>query len=142
MTDENNNNIPPVPNAGSNQPPAPYGQNPQAPQYGAPQAPQYGAPQYNAPQNQQGQYGAPSYNQPAKWNVLSIITLVSAVLGFSVISIVIGIISLNQIKKTGEQGKVLAIIGIVLGALATIGYIIAAIVFISVLSDPNLYTGY
>ena len=141
MTDENNNNIPPVPNAGSNQPPAPYGQNPQAPQYGAPQAPQYGAPQapqYGAPQGQPGQYGS----APAKWNVLAIITLVSSILGFSIISIVLGIVSLNQIKKTGEQGKVLAIIGIVIGALATIGYIIAAIVFISILSDPNLYTTY
>lgn len=135
MTDENNNNIPPVPNAGSNQPPAPYGQNPQAPQYGAPQAPQYGAPQYGTPQGQPGQYGS----APAKWNVLSIITLVSGVLGFSIITIVLGIISLNQIKKTGEQGKVLAIIGIVLGALYTIGYIIAAIVVISILSDPSLY---
>ncbi|GGE97345.1 DUF4190 domain-containing protein [Mycetocola zhadangensis] len=140
MTDENNNNIPPVPNAGSNQPPAPYGQNPQAPQYSAPQAPQYGAPQYgNAPQGQygapQGQYGA----QPAKWNVLSIITLVSGVLGFSVISIVLGIISLNQIKKTGEQGKVLAIIGIILGALYTLGYILLAIGFVALLNSPDLY---
>ena len=143
MTDENNNNIPPVPNAGSTQPPAPYGQNPQAPQYGAPQAPQYGAPQapqygapqYGAPQGQPGQYGS----APAKWNVLSIVTLVSGVLGFSVITIVLGIISLNQIKKTGEQGKVLAIIGIVLGALYTIGYILLAIGFVALLNSPELY---
>ncbi|MCP2032885.1 hypothetical protein L1277_002998 [Okibacterium sp. HSC-33S16] len=141
MTDENTNNIPPA-NAGSNQPP--YGQNPQAPQYGAPQAPQYGAPQapqYGAPQ---GQYGAQGYGQQqsAKWNVLSIITLVSSILGFSIISIVLGIISLNQIKRTGEQGKVLAIVGIVIGALATIGYIIAIIFFVALLNSPDLYTGY
>jgi hypothetical protein len=123
MTD---NNIPPVP--GSNQP---YGQNPQ-------QAPQYGAPQYNAPQ-QAPQYGAPAYGQPGqqsqKWNVLSIIALVSSILGFAIISIVLGIISLNQIKKTGEQGKVLAIIGIIIGALTTLGYIIMAIAFFAILGS-------
>lgn len=117
MSNDNYSNTPPVPNAGSNQP---YAQ----------QAPQYSAPQ--------GQYGAPQ-GQSAKWNVLSIITLVSSVLGFSIISIVLGIISLNQIKKTGEQGKVLAIVGIVIGALATIGYIIAIITFIAVLNDPYMY---
>ena len=121
MTD---NNIPPVPPAGSNQP---YGQNPQQ------------APQYNAPQ-QAPQYGAPAYAQPGqqvaqKWNVLAIITLVSSILGFAIISIVLGIISLNQIKKTGEQGKVLAIVGIVIGALATLGYIIGAIAFFAILGS-------
>jgi hypothetical protein len=132
MTD---NNIPPVPPAGSN---PPYGQPPQqAPQYGAPQynAPQYGAPQY-------GGYGQPGQSQ--KWNVLSIITLVSAVLGFALISVVLGIISLNQIKKTGEQGKILAVIGIVIGALATIGYIIAIIAFFAILgsADPGTFESY
>jgi hypothetical protein len=130
MTD---NNIPPVPPAGSN---PPYGQTPQ-------QAPQYGAPQYNAPQ-QAPQYGAPAYGQPGqqpqKWNVLAIITLVSSILGFAVISIVLGIISLNQIKKTGEQGKVLAIVGIVIGALATIGYIIAIIAFFAILGSASTGT--
>ena len=127
MTD---NNIPPVPPAGSNQP---YGQNPQ-------QAPQYGAPQ------QQAQYGAPAYGQPGqpnpKWNVLSIITLVSAVIGFSLISIVLGIISLNQIKKTGEQGKILAIIGIIIGALYTLLYIVLIIVTIAAINAGLSYDSY
>jgi hypothetical protein len=140
MTDENNTNIPPA-NAGSNQ--APYGQSPQAPQYGAPQAPQYGAPQYGAPQ---GQYGGQGYGQQpsSKWNVLSIITLVSSVLGFSIISIVLGIISLNQIKRTGEQGKVLAIIGIILGAIYTLIYIVAIIIVIAAINAgiDSGYSGY
>ena len=127
MTD---NNIPPVPPAGSNEP---YGQNPQ-------QAPQYGAPQ------QQAQYGAPAYGQPGqpnpKWNVLSIITLVSAVIGFSLISIVLGIISLNQIKKTGEQGKILAIIGIIIGALYTLLYIVLIIITIAAINAGLSYESY
>jgi uncharacterized membrane protein len=127
MTD---NNIPPVPPAGSNQP---YGQNPQ-------QAPQYGAPQYNAPQ-----YGAPAYGQPGqqsqKWNVLSIISIVGAVLGFNIIAAILGFIALNQIKKTGEQGKVLAIIAIVLGILSLVLIIIGFVLFFAALStvDPSSF---
>ena len=124
MTD---NNIPPVPPAGSNQP---YGQNPQ-------QAPQYGAPQYNAPQQAPG-YGAPAYGQPGqpnpKWNVLSIVSIAGAVLGFNIIAAVLGFIALNQIKKTGEQGKVLAIIAIVLGILSLVIIVIAVIAFFAALS--------
>jgi hypothetical protein len=120
MTD---NNIPPVPPAGSNQP---YGQNPQAPQYGA--------PQYNAPQ-QQGAYGTPAYGQQnPKWNVLSIVSIAGAVLGFNIIAAILGFIALNQIKKTGEQGKVLAIIAIVLGILSLVLIIIGIVIFFAALS--------
>ena len=119
MTD---NNIPPVPPAGSNQP---YGQNPQAPQYGAPQ---YGAPQV------QGGYGTPAYGQNPKWNVMSIISIVGAVLGFNIIAAILGFIALNQIKKTGEQGKVLAIIAIVLGILSLVLIIIGIVIFFAALS--------
>ena len=128
MTD---NNIPSVPPAGSNQP---YGQNPQ-------QAPQYGAPQYNAPQ-QQAPYGAPAYGQTnPKWNVLSIISIVGAVIGFNIIAAILGFIALSQIKKTGEQGRVLAIIAIVLGILSLVLGIIGAVVFFSILSTAD-YTTY
>lgn len=132
MTD---NNIPSVPPAGSNQP---YGQNPQ-------QAPQYGAPQYNAPQGQ-APYGAPAYGAPGqqnpKWNVLSIISIAGAVLGFNVIAAILGFIALNQIKKTGEQGRVLAIIAIVLGLLSLVFLIIGAILFFAALGAAGSYTTY
>lgn len=123
MTD---NNIPPVPPTGANQP---YGQ----------QAPQYGAPQHNAPQ-QAPQYGAPaaygqSGQQPAKWNVLSIVSIAGAVLGFNIIAAILGFIALNQIKKTGEQGKVLAIIAIVLGLLSLVVIIISIVIFFAALNS-------
>jgi hypothetical protein len=125
MTD---NNIPPVPPAGSN---PQYGQNPQ-------QAPQYGAPQYNAPQ-QAPQYGAPAAygqaGQSQKWNVLSIVSIAGAVLGFNIIAAILGFIALNQIKKTGEQGRILAIIAIVLGLLSLVLLIIGIVIFFSLVAS-------
>lgn len=74
-----------------------------------------------------------------KWNVLSIIGFVIVFFGFSVISIILGFIGLNQIKNTGERGRALAIWAIILGFASII---IGAIVFFSVIgmmaSNPNI----
>ncbi|MDH6179952.1 CHASE2 domain-containing sensor protein [Microbacteriaceae bacterium SG_E_30_P1] len=67
----------------------------------------------------------------AKWNVLSIVSLVTSILGLSLVGIITGHISLSQIKKTGEQGNVLAIIGLILGYLGAVGWIIFWIVWFS-----------
>jgi hypothetical protein len=72
--------------------------------------------------------GAPA----AKTNVLSIIALVTGILGMAIIPVIIGHISLSQIKKTGEQGRVMAIIGLILGYLGILAYIIVIIVSIVV----------
>jgi hypothetical protein len=61
----------------------------------------------------------------AKWNVLSIVSLVTSILWLSLVGIITGHIAMNQIKKTGEQGNVLAIIGLVLGYLGFLGFFIA-----------------
>jgi hypothetical protein len=61
----------------------------------------------------------------AKWNVLSIVSLATSILWLSLVGIITGHIALNQIKKTGEQGNVLAIIGLVLGYLGFLGFFIA-----------------
>jgi len=75
----------------------------------------------------------PAYAPAAKWNVLSIVSLVTAVVGLGLVAVITGHISLSQIKKTGEQGNVLAIIGLVLGYLEIIGVIIFTIVWIGIL---------
>jgi len=74
---------------------------------------------------------APSYAPAAKWNVLSIVSLVTSVLGLSLVGIITGHISLGQIKKTGEQGNVLAIIGLILGYLGLVALVIGLIVWFS-----------
>ncbi|MDO7882910.1 DUF4190 domain-containing protein [Antiquaquibacter soli] len=68
----------------------------------------------------------------AKWNVLSIVSLVTSIVGLSIVGIITGHISLSQIKKTGEQGNVLAIIGLVLGYLGLIAGLILIIAWIGI----------
>ena len=97
-----------------------------------PAAPSYQAPAANAYQAAPA-YQSTGYAAPAKWNVLSIVALVVGVVGFGWLSlgaVITGHISLNQIKKTGEQGNVLAIIGLILGYL---GVVTSIIVFLAVL---------
>ncbi|TQO20453.1 uncharacterized protein DUF4190 [Rhodoglobus vestalii] len=60
----------------------------------------------------------------AKWNVLSIVSLVTSILWLSLVGIITGHIAMKQIKRTGEQGNVLAIIGLVLGYLGLLGFIL------------------
>jgi len=81
---------------------------------------------------------------PAKWNVLSIISLVTAVLGIGLAAVVLGHIALGQIKRTGEQGNVLAIIGLVLGYLEIVVGVILIIVWIGIIAAATTagYTSY
>ncbi len=74
-----------------------------------------------------------------KWNVLSIIGFVIVFFGFSVISIILGFIGLNQIKKTGERGRGLAIWAIVLGFVSIIiGIIVWIVVITAFAMNPNV----
>ena len=117
MTDPNAD--PNVPNV----PPPPPAQS--APQYGT------NAPAYNA--------GAPLYDatyaaSPAgqKYNVLAIVSLVSAFF-ISIVAIITGHIALSQIKKTGEQGRGLAIAGLIIGYVGLVVGIIVAIVWFAII---------
>jgi len=78
------------------------------PPYGA-----YPPPPYD------GYYGYRSaYPLPRSTNSLAIVSLVCAFL-FAPLGIVFGHMSLSQIKKTGEEGRGLAIAGLVIGYLIT-----------------------
>jgi len=81
---------------------------------------------------------APAYGQPpaAKTNTLAIISLIASIAGIvilwgigSIAGVICGHISLSQIKKTGEQGRGMAIAGLIVGyagiVLAIIGVIVA-----------------
>jgi hypothetical protein len=108
-------------------------------QPGAPVPPASPPPAYGAP-GAAPAYGetAPAYGQPvgAKTNTLAIISLVASLIGlFSGIGFIAGIIcghiSLSQIKKTGEQGRGMAIAGLIIGYVGIVLSIILTIVFIS-----------
>lgn len=95
-------------------PPPPYGEFPPPP---------YGYPvQYS--------YG---YPPPRQTNTLAIVALVCAFV-FAPLGIVFGHLSLSQIKKTGEEGRGLAIAGLIIGYLltaVTVLVIVLSIVFVA-----------
>ncbi|NHP16432.1 DUF4190 domain-containing protein [Rhodococcus sp. IC4_135] len=100
---------------------------------------QYPANQYQQPgQYGQAQYGQPPYpygqpNQfaggyappmrPVGTNGLAIASLVVSLVGGcawsigGIVGIILGIVALNQIKQTGQEGRGLAIAGIAIGAV-------------------------
>jgi len=111
---------PAAPPAYPSAPPA-YGASAGAPVQPAPGAPPvYGSAPY---------YGAPA----PKSNVLAIISMIASILGFvwilpvvgSLGGAIMGHISLNQIKRTGEGGRGMAMAGVIIGwigvGLAAIG---------------------
>ncbi|WP_278101527.1 DUF4190 domain-containing protein [Microbacterium proteolyticum] len=120
---------------------------PAAPAYGAPAAPPYGTPAYGqAPAYGQttayGQspYGsapvAGGYGSAVRTNVLAIISLVASIAGFiglvpvigPITGVITGHISLAQIKRTGEQGRGMALAGTIIGWVG-IGVVLLLTIF-------------
>ena len=81
--------------------------------------PPYGAYPPPPPGAYAGPYGYPRHPQPQPTNALAIVSLVCAFL-FAPLGIIFGHISLSQIKKTGEEGRGLAIAGLVISYLITV----------------------
>ena len=108
-------------------PPSPYG-TPPAP---APGAPAYGAPAYGSP-------GAPGYGgyppgygpyAAARTNPLAIAALVTGLLGFALIPVVLGHMALSQVRRTGESGGWMAVVGLVLGYGTCAVYLLLLVMF-------------
>jgi hypothetical protein len=106
-----------------NQPPVPN-----APSYGSPVPPGDG---YQNPTPPYGGYQGGGYSpgQEPRYNVLSIVSLVSAFF-VSLVAVITGHMALGQIKRTGEKGRGLAIAGLVLGYAGIVGGIITIIAFV------------
>jgi peptidyl-prolyl cis-trans isomerase B (cyclophilin B) len=96
-------------------PPPPHGAYPPPPYGGYPPSP-YGA--YPPP------YGG--YPPPRPTNTLAVASLVCAFV-FAPLGIAFGHISLSQIKKTGEEGRGLAVAGLIISYLATLLAIIVVV---------------
>jgi hypothetical protein len=75
--------------------------------------------------------GAPQYYAPLpKTNTLGIITLVLGILGFGVVPVITGHIALNQIKKTGEDGRGITLAGLILGYVTVAGWLAVVLFWI------------
>ncbi|MDF2580602.1 MAG: hypothetical protein K0S49_2181 [Microbacterium sp.] len=140
------------------QPQQPY-PAPGQPASGAPVPPP--APPYaNPPQQQAYQpagYPPPAYGyggyQPQKTNALAIVSMIASIVGFiwilpiigSIAGVIMGHISLSQIKRTNENGRGMALAGLIVGyaglALAIVGVIIFAS-FIGWAIEQDSYSSY
>lgn len=76
----------------------------------------------------------------SKTNVLAIISLVAGVISIPIfccwpvsmptalVAIVLGVVAINQIKKTGEQGRAFAIAGIATAVLAILLFVVLVVI--------------
>ena len=127
----------------TDQNPNSYQPQDQQPSYGAPQQPYQGQNQQYQPYNG----GAPA---GPKTNVLAIVSLIASLSGFILlITPIVGIITchiaLNQIKRTGENGRGLALAGTIVGYVLTALVILGTILFIAffswIISEGVMYDG-
>lgn len=139
VSDTNPDGTTPVPPTAPSAPPAYVA----PPEYVAPAA--YGsAPAYAAAPAYGSPYGA---GGPAKTNTLAIVSLVSSLIGIFIIpllgslaGIITGHISLGQVKKTGEQGRGLALAGTIIGYVGLGFIVIGLIVFLAFLLPLIVYS--
>ena len=125
------------PTSASNPTPPAYAQQPHT--YGQLHAYGQSTPAYGAP------YGAapayPGYATGGKTNSLAIVSLVSSLVGIfiipligSIVGIITGHMALGQIKRTGENGRGLALAGTIVGYVGVAFAILGIILFFAWIS--------
>ncbi len=71
---------------------------------------------------------APSYPAPSRGtDGFAIASLVTGVVGLAIIPLILGIIAISRINRSGQDGKGLAIAGIVLGVLGIVGWLLVVV---------------
>lgn len=61
---------------------------------------------------------------PPRTNGLAVASFVLGLCGLAILPVILGHIALGQIRRTGEGGSAFAIIGLVLGYLAIVLYLV------------------
>lgn len=79
----------------------------------------------------------------APWNVLAIVSLITSLVGFTLAGIITGHLSLGQLKTSGEQGRPLALAGLIIG-YATVGLILVMFLVFAVVAVliPLFFVGF
>jgi hypothetical protein len=80
-----------------------------------------------------------NFYQPARTNTLAIVSLVASVVGafvpgLSLAGIICGHIALGQIKRTGEQGRGMALAGTIVGYAGVVLIAVALIVVVALMA--------
>lgn len=88
---------------------------PAADPYAAPAAPYVAAPQPSY---------APQYAVGPKTNTLAIVSLILSLVSISIGGVITGHIALKQIKERGEGGHGLALAGLIIGYVGSLGWIL------------------
>lgn len=65
-------------------------------------------------------------------NVLSVVAFVISLLGFNIIAIILALVGLSQIKRTGERGRGFAIAAIWIGIISIVLFVIILIAAIAI----------
>lgn len=92
------------------------------------------------PPQQQPQYAQQPY-APAQpgWNTMAIVAFIASFF-ISILGIILGFVALSQIKRTGEQGRGLALAAVIIGFVAlAIGIIVSIAVFAAIASSAVYY---
>ncbi|GAA1136464.1 DUF4190 domain-containing protein [Microbacterium aurantiacum] len=147
MSDNSPGSTPAAEGSAPTPPPAPG--YPPPPAYASPAgaAPSYPAPSgYAAPAYPQGTSSPQGYGYPSapKTNTLAIVSLVSSlaalvILPFigSLVGVITGHMSLSQIKRTGENGRGLALTGTIVGWVG-LGFIVLGLLLFLLLLLPAI----
>ena len=96
--------------------------------YQSPQQPPQGGP---APYGQPAPYGYPVAPVAAPTNTMAIVALVGSFF-VPLVGIICGHMALGQIKRTGEQGRGLAMAGLIIGYIYT-AFIVLYLVFMIIM---------
>ena len=84
---------------------------------------------------------APNHVPSRPTNVLAIISLIASCLGFTVPGIIMGHIALHQIKSSGEQGRGLALAGVIVGYCLFALTLVVVVVYVLVIVGFVVWAG-
>jgi hypothetical protein len=109
-------------------------------------------PQGGYPPPYQGGYGYQPYGQgqPSGTNGKAIAALITSIVGLlfcgapAIVGLVLGVMAMRETKRSGQDGHGMALAGVIIGALAVVGWLlyVVVIVVMVVLTSPSSSYGY